>query len=433
MKTVLMVAFHYPPCFGSSGVQRTLKFSRYLPDWGWKPLVLTAQPRAYAQSTPEQVAEIPAAVLVTRAFALDTSRHLAVRGSSLRVMSLPDRWSSWVLGAIPAGLSLIRRERPAVIWSTYPIASAHLIGLALHRFSGLPWVADFRDSMTEEGYPRDRLTRKSYLTLERQVVRRASRIVFTARSTRAMYLTRYPQLDPDRCLVISNGYDEADFENLGDGDSVRPSSRPIRLVHAGVIYPEERDPRPFFRALSRLRREGKIDRGALSIALRASGSEEAYATMLVELGISDLVHLLPAIPYHDVLRECSEADGLLLLQGPSCNHQIPAKLYEYLRLRKPILALTDAQGDTARVLAETGGATVIDLLQEAPSTGGCLRSSSRCAWVYTHFRTGSPPLAMQGTSRRRLWASVSTRWSRLGPARVARFPASCGGPPELVP
>ena len=65
-----------------------------------------------------------------------------------------------------------------------------------------------------------------------------------------------------------------------------------------------------------------------------------------------------------MLRECSEADGLLLLQGPSCNHQIPAKLYEYLRLRKPILALTDAQGDTARVLAETGGATVIDLLQE---------------------------------------------------------------------
>ena len=364
MNTVLMVAFHYPPYFGSSGVQRTLKFSRYLPDSGWKPLVLTAQSRAYPQSTPEQLAEIPPAVRVIRAFALDTSRHFAVRGSSLRLMSLPDRWSTWVLGAIPAGLSLIRRERPAVIWSTYPIATAHLIGLALHRFSGLPWVADFRDSMTEDGYPRDRLTRKSYLALERQVVRRASRIVFTARSTRAMYLARYPRLDPDRCVVISNGYDEVDFASFGDGHTARPSSRPLRLVHAGLIYPEERDPRPFFRALSRLKREGQIDQSAVSIELRASGSEEAYATMLVELGISDLVHLLPAVPYHKVLRECSEADALLLLQGPSCNHQIPAKLYEYLRLRKPILALTDARGDTAQILAETGGATVLDLLQE---------------------------------------------------------------------
>ena len=365
MNKVLMVAFHYPPCFGSSGVHRTLKFSRYLPDSGWAPLVLTAQPRAYAQSTPEQLAEIPPAVLVTRAFALDTARHLAVRGSSLRLMSLPDRWSTWALGAIPAGLRLIRRHRPAVIWSTYPIATAHLIGLALHRFTGLPWVADFRDSMTEESYPRDRLTRKSYLALERQIVERASRIVFTARSTRAMYLARYRHLDPDRCLVISNGYDEADFAHLEEEHAPRPGSRPLRLLHAGLIYPEERDPRPFFRALSRLKREGRIDPGALSIELRASGSEETYATMLSELGISDLVHLLPAVPYRHVLRECNDADALLLLQGPSCNHQIPAKLYEYLRLRRPILALTDARGDTAQVLAETGGATVIDLLDEA--------------------------------------------------------------------
>ena len=136
-----------------------------------------------------------------------------------------------------------------------------------------------------------------------------------------------------------------------------------------------------------------------------------------------------------MLRECSEADGLLLLdKGRRAIIRFPAKLYEYLRLRKPILALTDAQGDTARVLAETGGATVIDLLQEDAIHRGLpsFLESGR-AWVYTHFRTGSPPLAMQGTSRRRLWASVSTRWSRLGPARVARFPASCGGPPELVP
>ena len=148
-RRVLMVAFHYPPCFGSSGYLRTLKFSRYLPQHGWQPIVLTAHPRAYPQTTAEQLPEVPPIASVTRTFALDARRHLAIRGSSLRIMALPDQWSSWWLSAVPAGLRLVRRYRPAVLWSTYPIATAHLIGLTLHRLTGIPWVADFRDSMTD--------------------------------------------------------------------------------------------------------------------------------------------------------------------------------------------------------------------------------------------------------------------------------------------
>lgn len=365
MTAVLMVAFHYPPCFGSSGIQRTLKLSRYLPDYGWRPVVLTAHPRAYAQTASGQLKDIPAAALVARAFALDTSRHLAIRGSSLRVMSLPDRWVSWALGAIPTGLRLIRRHRPAVLWSTYPIATAHLIGLALHRMSGLPWIADFRDSMTEPGYPRDRLSRMSYLAIERQVVKHAARLVFTAPSARRMYLERYPDLSPDRCLVISNGYDETDFERLRAAEpSGTGMDQRLRVIHAGVIYPEERNPVPFFQALAGLKRDGQIGADTLRIELRASGSEDEYGRLLATLGISDIVHLLPAISYRQILQECSDADALLLLQGPSCNHQIPAKLYEYLRVGRPILALAAPDGDTAAVLAETGGATIIDLLDE---------------------------------------------------------------------
>jgi len=359
-----MVAFHYPPCFGSSGIQRTLKLSRYLPDSGWRPIVLTAHPRAYAETNGDQLADIPPDAHVTRAFALDTSRHLAIKGSSLRVMSLPDRWVSWSFGAVPAGLRLIRRHRPAVLWSTYPIATAHLIGLALYRLTGLPWIADFRDSMTEPGYPRDRFTRLAYLAIERRVVAHATRLVFTAPSTRAMYLARYPRLAPERCLVISNGYDESDFAHLVPGPSRPVRSRIVRLIHAGVIYPEERDPVPFFRALAGLKRDGLVGADTLRVELRASGSEGRYRDLLADLGIADLVELLPGIPYRQVLQECSDADGLLLLQGPSCNHQIPAKLYEYLRLRRPILALTDLAGDTARVLAEAGGGTIVDLLDE---------------------------------------------------------------------
>ena len=182
MKRVLMVAFHYPPFVGGSGIQRTLKFSSYLPSYGWLPIVLSANPLAYVQFGNDQVHEIPKNVSVTRAFALDTARHLAIHGFYPRWLALPDRWVSWWLGAVPAGLHLLRKYRPEVIWSTYPIATAHLIGLTLHCLTGVPWVADFRDSMTEEHYPPDSLTRQTYRWIERQAVIRSSRLVFTAHS-----------------------------------------------------------------------------------------------------------------------------------------------------------------------------------------------------------------------------------------------------------
>ena len=359
---VLMVAFHYPPYVGSSGVHRTLKFSRYLLDHDWESLVLTAHPRAYAQTGPQQLSEIPPAVRVSRAFALDARRHLAIRGSSLRLSALPDAWSSWWLGAIPAGLRLIRRHRPAVLWSTYPIATAHMIGLTLHRMTGLPWIADFRDSMTEDGYPDNPATRRAYQWIERRAVRAAARLVFTAPSTRRMYLDRYPALPASRCLVISNGYDEADFANLTP--TTAPRSEPLRLIHAGVIYEDERDPRAFFRAIARLRREGRVSAPALRVELRGSGSDAYCARLVQELGIGDIVHVLPALPYRENLESCTTAGALLLLQGESCNHQIPAKAYEYLRLAKPILALTSEKGDTAQLLTECGGTTIIDLADE---------------------------------------------------------------------
>jgi glycosyltransferase involved in cell wall biosynthesis len=362
---VLMVAFHYPPCSGSSGILRTLKFSRYLRDQGWGPIVLTAQPRAYPTTGVSQLAEIPAEVPVHRAFALDARRHLAVRGSSPRLAVLPDQWSSWWLGAVPAGLRLIRRHRPQALWSTFPIATAHLIGLTLQRLSGLPWIADFRDSMTEDDYPTHPRTRQIYRWIESRTVRAASSLVFTAPSASRMYLSRYPGLSASRCAVIPNGYDEDDFAALSLADArPRPAGGPLRMVHAGLMYQEERDPRPFFQAVARLRREGRVTPEILRVELRAPGSDEYYTRLTTDLGIQDLVHILPSLPYRESLADCASAAGLLIFQGKSCNHQIPAKAYEYLRLRRPILALTSADGDTAALLTECGGSTLVELSDE---------------------------------------------------------------------
>jgi glycosyltransferase involved in cell wall biosynthesis len=209
------------------------------------------------------------------------------------------------------------------------------------------------------------LTRWSYLWIEKQVVNYASRLIFTAPSAKQMYLDRYPQLPADRCVVIANGFDEDDFTGIPPVSPMAYSNgHPIRLVHAGLIYPEERDPRPFFRALSRLKMDGSINAKTAVIDLRATGSDDYYAAMLKDFKIGDIVRLLPALPYREALEDCAAADALLLLQARSCNHQIPAKVYEYLRLAKPILALTPVAGDTAKLLEDVGGATIVDLAQE---------------------------------------------------------------------
>src|SRR2546422_3707722 len=126
MKKVLMVAYHYPPFGGGSGIHRTLKFARYLSEYGWQPIVLTISPHAYPRrENPER--RLPAGVLTARAFALDTARHLSLRGAYPQWMAVPDRWVTWWPTAGGIGARPIPEHPPDVIWSTYSIPKAHMI------------------------------------------------------------------------------------------------------------------------------------------------------------------------------------------------------------------------------------------------------------------------------------------------------------------
>lgn len=375
-RKVLIVAYHYPPVAGSSGIQRTLKFSAYLRDHGWEPIVLTVNPRAYERVDGGQLADIPPGLRVERAFALNSARQLSIKGRYLRVTAIPDNWVSWWPAGVWRGLQIIRQERPAAIFSTFPIATAHMIALTLQRLSGLPWVADFRDNMTDPEFPRDPLTWRFNRRLEAACVRRCTRAVFTTPGALQMYAERYPALPKSRWAIIENGYDEANFDQAERGLERRPLGTPGQrvLVHSGVLYPEERDPRPFFAALAALKGEAVLSATRLRVVLRATGSDEHYRPLLRQYGIDDLVELAAPVPYSDALREMLLADGLLLFQAAMCNHQIPAKLYEYLRAGKPVLALTDPKGNTADALRAAGsGDHIVDLTSETDIREGLRR------------------------------------------------------------
>jgi glycosyltransferase involved in cell wall biosynthesis len=179
-----------------------------------------------------------------------------------------------------------------------------------------------------------------------------------------MYRERYPEIPVERSVLISNGYDEEDFGHLHAPAPGAAPSAALRLVHSGLVYPDERDPRSFFHALARLLKDGQVRPDTLRVELRGCGAEEYFAGILQQFRLEEIVHVLPSLPHREALRDCADASALLILQAASCNRQIPAKTYEYLRLRKPILALTAYDGDTAGLLRATGGATIVDLQDE---------------------------------------------------------------------
>ena len=382
-----MIAYHYPPVWGSSGVQRTLKFSRYLLDHGWEPLVLTVHPRAYQEINAQQMGEVPQGIEVTRAQAWDTARHFAIKGTYPGHLALPDRWVSWILGGTISGLKLIRKYQPDAIWSTYPIASAHLLGLTLHRLSGIPWVADFRDSMSEDNYPSDPQKRAVYQWIERKIIARSHKAVFTTPGAKAMYAARYPDVPQERWAIIENGYDEENFtraEQANKGNASHDDA--IVLVHSGILYPSERDPRSFFAALANLKQGSTICGKKVRVVLRATGHDDYYRELIAQCGLGDIVFLEPGLPYQAALQEMLAADGLLLFQAANCNHQIPAKLYEYLRARRPVLALTDDAGDTARLLRHDGIDTITPLDDEGKIAAALTR-------FLTDIECGKAPIA----------------------------------------
>lgn len=365
MRHALFVAFHFPPEASSSGVLRTAKYVRYLPDRGYRVSVVTADASAYDVTDASLEAQLPAGTRVVRTAFRNTKRHWSWRGIYPAVLALPDVWIGWMPFAVRAGRALMNEDPVDVVYSTSPHATAHLIAGSLARRARVPWVADFRDPWVEDppepGTPNGLVFRNVNRWLERRTIRDARAVVTSTTQLRDLLRRRYPQEAAAKIRAILNGYDEADFE----GAAVVPASRgtKLRIVHAGSINAEFRDPRPLFASFARLVRDGVL--GAQSIELRfigggPFGDSPEVRQAAADAGLQDAVAFLPRVPYEQSLRELATADVLLLLQASDDTVSlVPAKLYEYLRAQKPTLAMV-REGAVTEVLAQTGGGFAVD-------------------------------------------------------------------------
>jgi glycosyltransferase involved in cell wall biosynthesis len=415
VKRVLVVAYHYPPEGSSSGVLRTLKYTKYLPAHGWAPHVLTLQEAAYPIVDPTLLAQIPESVSIHRTRGFDVARRLSIAGMYPGFLAVPDRFAlSWWPFAVARGLRVIRRLGVDALYSTSPQPTAHLIAATLKAATGVPWVADFRDPWIEDGaHPRPGSLRYGVESrLERMVVRTADKVTVTTPLLGREFLHRYPFLSPDKVVTIFNGYDERDFEGL----KFEPPDD-FEILHTGLVTPSFRDPAPLLRAVAALIRRGELVARDTRVAFLGGGeylASQAFRDLVAQLDLDGVVDVGTRVSYQEALARLGRASVLVLLQASDDTRAlIPAKGFEYLRAGRPILALT-LPGATAELVQTTRSGVVVDPT-DVEGIGRALVELRDADWALERRDDGFP--GIDRFERRALTAQLATLLDELTGSR----------------
>jgi glycosyltransferase involved in cell wall biosynthesis len=348
-KTLLMVAFEFPPSNGAS-VPRIESFYRYLKKWGWKVIVLTAKPHAYVNI--DNTYKDNTDDLIYRTTAFDVQRQLSFQGKYLEIMATPDRWGlTWIPSAIIKGRQLVKKYRPDVIWSSSPIPSTHYIANKLATKSAIPWVADYRDPFHYMNGSAGQWLDKFHKRIDQTTLKNATHLTFATSAVKDLYQGKYKELVSEKSTVIENGYDEANFEKLQTlKDKTTPfSDKKFSLYYSGVLYPNGRDPIPIFEAISALQDQGIINRNNFELIFQGAGDGHEFTDTINKLKLQELIKFIEPVPFIKALNNMTQASALLLIQDSRFNKQIPGKVYEYLRTQKPLLVKADPNGETAKL------------------------------------------------------------------------------------
>ena len=343
---------------------RTLKFVRYLDGYGWRVTVITPRVNAFTVTDPGLEAQLPTSCRVIRTRFLNVKRHLAIGGIYPSILALPDTWIGWLPWGVAAGRRLHGVDPFDLVYSTSPHATAHLIAGRIAKRCRRPWITDFRDPWFEDppepGAPTGLLYQSMQRFLERRVIERCDAVVTSTTDLRDLLRKRYDSQPAGKIETILNGYDEADFADRPVPAHQRSAC--FVLLHAGNVNADFRDPRPLLEALRKCADAGTIDLARTRVRLLGGGpfaDSRELRDAIDRLQLRDVVETIARVPYAQSLEQLAASDVLLLLQSsPDTVGLVPAKLYEYLRAQKPVLALVPA-GATAEVLSITGGGWAI--------------------------------------------------------------------------
>lgn len=432
MKRVLIITYYWPPS-GGSGVQRWVKFAEYLPSEEWHPVIYTPENPELIAVDPSLAQEIPDDTEIIRRPIFEpyglyrsiTGRAsgkgrgkdevnpisagkktfmqklaLTVRGN----LFIPDPRCFWI-GPSARFLKKYLKAHPVdVIVSTGPPHSMHLIAMKVARATGIPWVADFRDPWTDMFYFKylhlTRWAERRHRKLEQQVLDSASAIVAVSPLVRDDFM----RMTSTPVELITNGYDEKDFE-----DAIIEPDGYFNITHTG-LFAADGNPEVIWKALADKSREDPEFRRMLKIRLIGKTDNEITAS-IKEAGLAFCLIDNGYQPHNVAVKEQMNASVLILplRKEPEYRATLPGKLFEYLAAGCPILGIGQPDGAMASVLKETGAGSVYDwndLQSVAAFIDGC----------WKRFRSGALQTEERDISqysRRRLTSRMAALFDSL--------------------
>ncbi len=398
MKKVLIIAYDFPPT-RTSGVYRPLKFAKYLPEFGWQPIILTVKnyPRDFMDET--LLDQLPPETLIKRAYSWEpirlekalftrlfkrTSQAAPSEGNSdpgkrksrTTLLSLirkyilsplswftssflyvPDYKIGWLPVAVYKGLKTIRREKIDLIFSTSPPETDHIVALFLKLITGKPWVADFRDPWTDNSLKQDfpRLRRKFENWLEHIVIRKAENIVHVGHGWARLAREKFSDVSPEKHHAITNGFDEADFKEINAAEILeRNKTRYLNLVNIGTLY-EQSAFEHFLKGFEKALASGKIGN---NVRITFVGHViPMWRQVLERQPFKDHIDLVGLKSHGATIRLMAAADVLMLTplggnEQEETRH-IPGKIFELIRTGRPIF-MTGWKGECSEIIEKSG-------------------------------------------------------------------------------
>lgn len=383
MKKILIITYYWPPS-GGSGVQRWLKFVKYLVKLDWQPYVYTPSNPSFTIQDPSLQKDVPASVEVIRS-PIWEPYDLFYRLSSLTgkkqvkpsdfittgkksffgsVSSwvrgnvfIPDARVFWVKPSVTFLEQFIKKNQIEKIITTGPPHSIHLIGLKLKKKNpSLKWIADFRDPWSEwdllDTLSLTRFARQRHQILERKVLTTADRVVTIA----PYHVDRLEKLSGRKVDLITNGFDEDDF-----GKVQRVATTKFTIRHIGIVD-ELRDPRPVMEALKQVALTDAEFNANVTVEFIGNVNSGFKKYIADDEVLSKLVVLIDSIPHSELLKVYGATDLQLLVLAYTAiaPGNLPGKFFEYLASGNPILATGPVKGDAADVLRETQAGEIFE-------------------------------------------------------------------------
>jgi len=346
MRDILVIAYYFPP-MGMSGVQRTMKFVKYLPEYGWRPTVLTVAPTGYFAQDETMLEELAGRdIEIVRVGSLDPNWFFRKKGTVKMPSELtrkmfqmvsdtffvPDNKLLWKKKALQKADELFNKKKFEIIFATAPPWTDFLIGMELRYKYNVPLVVDYRDSWLHNPFKYYPTPLHTYLNfrLEKKILRSASRIITTNRKVKELILKKHLTMQYNDIHILSQGFDPEDFPP----DGITRSNGKMKITHAGTFY-GKRTPAVFLSAMQKLCAQHPQMRERIEVEF--IGKERDDERKYVEkLQLQNIVSFSGYLDHRECVARLYASDILYIAMDNDV--QSPGKLYEYFGARKPILA-----------------------------------------------------------------------------------------------